>query len=174
MNTLLSRTQQAYNWINKYLDSIPTSRWDETPPVIDSNVSWQLGHLTLSAYFHSILVIKGHQPNILQAVPIKDYSRLYHRTAAREVVGKFSPEEMLGHWQIMQARSLEIIDSLTEEDLTSPLMPTDFPHPVASIKQEALEWNILHNHYHFGQLGLIRRVLIDESYDYFSGNLRGE
>ena len=171
---LLQRTQQAYDWINKYLNSISTDRWDETPPVVDSNVSWQLGHLTLSAYFHAVLVIKGHQPDILQAVPIKDYSRLYHRTAAREVIGQFSPEDMLAHWSIMQTRSLEIIGSLTEEDLESPLVPTDFPHPVANIKREALEWNILHNHYHFGQLGLIRRVLLGESYDYFSGNLRGE
>ncbi len=172
MSTLYDRTAYAYQWINKYLTDVPTERWEETPPQLASNVTWQLGHLTLSAYYHSIMVVTGHQPDLLARFPLGDYSKLFHRTKAADALGIIGPTVILQHWQLVTEQSLRTIRELPPEELPRPLVPHPYPHPVATTKEEALEWNVLHNHYHWGQLGMIRRALLAESFDYWSGNLK--
>ncbi|MEM1358134.1 MAG: DinB family protein [Bacteroidota bacterium] len=169
-NRLLDRTQYAYSWIDKYLTDIPDDRWDDTPPKLDSNLTWQLGHLTLSAYYHSIMVIKDHQPDILQVFPLREYSKLFHRGSARAVVGTFSPASLRANWRIICARSLQIIENISPQELLEPLVEQSYPHPIATTKEEALEWNVLHNHYHWGQVGMVRRALLQAPYDYWSNS----
>jgi hypothetical protein len=48
---MLSRqTHDAYNWINKLVKSVSYEKWDNTPSVIETSVSWQMGHLIMSLY----------------------------------------------------------------------------------------------------------------------------
>lgn len=69
IDILVKQTANAYDWANKLFDTISYEKWDVTPDVIDSNISWQAGHLVVSIYFNSVMVITGHQMNILQQVP---------------------------------------------------------------------------------------------------------
>ncbi|MEJ1240487.1 DinB family protein [Chryseolinea sp. T2] len=162
---LTTQTEGAYQWTFRMLDNVATDKWDIMPPTIDSTLSWQVGHLLVSHYFHSIWVIRGHQMDILQSIPLKVYGELYTDAPPVGSIGKSTPEQLLNHLRIMQDKSLAIISQLTDADLESPLEPTPLKHPVAKTKFEAIDWNIKHTMYHCGQIGIIRRV-VDQRFDF--------
>jgi len=162
---LVKQTTDAYDWTNKIINSIPQDKWDDTPEIIESNVSWQTGHLIMSFYYHSIMVIKGHQMDILQKVPLKEYDKLFTDATPKNSLGKTTPIELQNYLMIVQAKSIEVIKSLSEKDLESELLQTEVPHPIATNKFEALDWNIKHTMWHCGQLGILKRV-VHERYNF--------
>ena len=168
---LLAQTRGAYDWTNKLINSIHHNSWDTTPALIESNVSWQVGHLMVSFYYHSIMVIVGHQMDILEKVPLKEYDILFTAGQPQKVIGKINPEVLQAQLSLMELKSLEIIESLSERSLEEKLVPTPISHPIAKTKFEALDWNIKHTMWHCGQLGLLKRV-IHERYDFGLKNVR--
>lgn len=62
VDILLQQNKDAYQWVDNLISDIAIERWDDTPTGIDTNVNWQIGHLLLSYYFHTVMVIKGHDP----------------------------------------------------------------------------------------------------------------
>jgi len=156
---LAKQTESAYAWANKLIVSIPYEKWDTTPDIIESNITWQTGHLIVSFYYHTIMVIVGHQMDLLQQIPLKVYSQLFTNAAPVDAIGKTNPSPLQNHLFLMQQRSLEIIQSLSLADLEADLLPAPFPHPIAKNKYEALDWNIQHTMWHCGQIGLLKRVV---------------
>ncbi len=86
-------------------------------------------------------------------------------TSPSEMVGKTTPEVLRSHLIHMQEKSIEVINSLSPEDLQDDLEPTKIPHPVARIKFEAIDWNIKHVMRHCGQIASIMRI-VDKAYDF--------
>jgi uncharacterized damage-inducible protein DinB len=162
---LVNQTLNAYEWTNKLLAEIPFDKWEITPNVIKSNIAWQVGHLTVSHYFHSIMVIRGHQMDILQNLPMKEYSELFTASAPQLAVGRATSETLLDGLKMMQQKSVDILRSVSRSELASPLEPTPTPHPIATTKFEAIDWNIKHTMYHCGQIGLLSRV-VGKRYDF--------
>jgi hypothetical protein len=156
---LLQQTTSAYQWTNDLLDSLPYSCWQTLPPVLETNALWQAGHLLVSFYFNSILVIRGHQSTILQTVPLKLYSQLFTQANPALAVNQVDPDQLFNHMRTMQKHSIEIIKSVKEDELYTDLLPTQIVHPVAKTKLEALDWNIKHTLWHCGQIALITRVV---------------
>lgn len=157
---LSKQTKDTYQWIHKLVDSIPEEKWNETPEILESNVSWQVGHLVISIYYHSILVIKGHQEDTLKQVPIKKYSELYtFHSSPKNSAGKLTTTELKNHLEIIEKKSIEIINSLTQEELKNDLIPGKVEHPVAKTKFEAIDWNIKHTMWHCGQIASLKRTL---------------
>ena len=162
---LYDSTKDGYQWVEKLLDGIEYNLWDHIPSGIESSLSWQVGHLTLSFYYHTMMVIVGHQKDIIDAIPLKDYNKYFTQTQATVAVGKIAAEDLVEHFQIMTDKSLSIISSLTNEDLSSHLVETGHPHPVADTKRGALDWNIKHTMWHCGQIAMLRRIHF-ERYDF--------
>lgn len=162
---LTKQTEDAYDWTNKIIESIPFAKWDTIPSIVESNVSWQIGHLIMSHYFHSVMVIAGHQMDIIQKIPIKEYGKFYTNALPKDSVGKVDLHELLKNLKFVQQRSIEIISKLSDEELENDLEQTPTKHPIAKIKKEAIDWNIKHTMYHCGQIGLLKRV-VDERYDF--------
>jgi len=158
---LTRQTQGAYNWANKFVETIPFDKWKIIPDTIESSVNWQVGHLIVSVYYHSIMVIKGHRREILQKVPLKDYSELFSEASPKLSVGKVNSNDLLDHLKIVQEGSLLTISTLPVTELGNNLEPTSTPHPIAKTKQESIEWNIKHTMYHCGQIGILRRVIFE-------------
>jgi hypothetical protein len=157
--TILARqTSNTYNWVNRLLAAIPFEQWEETPDVINSNITWQAGHLVVSFYFHTIMVVKGHQMDVLQQMPMKEYSDWFTRSGAADARGKVASEKLLADVALMQVKSLAVMASLNDAALDNPLVPI-LPHPVARTIREALEWNVQHTMWHCGQIGTISRAL---------------
>ncbi len=162
---LTKQTTEAYEWVNKLVAPIPLAKWDELPGGLETNLTWQVGHLLLSYYYHSVMVIKGHQMDIIQKMPVREYSQSFNTAKPIDAVGKFQSNDLIKHFELMQHKSLSIIKSLSPDELQQPLEPTDQPHPIAKIKAEALDWNIKHTMWHCGQIGMLKRV-IDRRHDF--------
>ena len=165
VETLTKQTEDAYHWVNKLITPIPYEKWDIIPPVIESSISWQVGHLLMSFYYHSIMVIAGHQKEILEKVPLKEYSGLFTNANPRESIGRTNPLDLLNQLVLVEHTSLTIIQSLSADELERTLAPTKVPHPIAKNKFEALDWNIKHTMWHCGQIGMLKRI-VHERYDF--------
>ncbi|GAL85669.1 hypothetical protein MYP_2898 [Sporocytophaga myxococcoides] len=162
---LLKQTEDTYGWVNRLIASIPNDQWDITPEVIQMNVTWQVGHLMMSFYFHSVMVIVGHQMDIVGQIPLKNYDEVFTTGNPERIIGKYEPEQLMKDLMLVELKSLEVIKSLSDHDLRKSLHPTPVPHPIASSKLEALDWNIKHAMWHCGQLGLLKRI-VHERFDF--------
>lgn len=156
---LLNQTTNAYQWTNNLLNSLPADCWPTLPPVIETNALWQAGHLLVSIYFNTMVVIKGHQPGIFQSMPLKLYSQLFTQATPASAMNQVEPQQLFEHLKTMQNHSSEIIKSLTEHDLNALLVPGEIVHPVAKTKFEAINWNVNHTFWHCGQIAMIKRVV---------------
>ncbi|KEO72679.1 DinB family protein [Anditalea andensis] len=168
MNTvdlLANQTENAYEWTNKLIQSIPAEKWDVIPGQIRTNVTWQTGHLIMSFYFHSIMVIKGHQMDVIQKIPLQEYNRLFTKASPLNTIGKTTPTDLIAQLYFVQNKSLETIRSLQDVELLHELEKTDVPHPIAKNKFDALDWNIKHTMWHCGQLGILKRM-VDKRFDF--------
>lgn len=165
IDMLTRQTRDAYDWTNKIITSIPFEKWDVMPDVVESSVSWQVGHLLISFYYHSIMVVVGHQMDILQRIPLKDYDQFFTDAAPKDFLGKINPELLLAQLQLMEEKSLSVIASLNADDLEKNLFPSPIQHPVAKTKFEAIDWNIKHTMWHCGQLGILKRI-VHKRYDF--------
>nr|WP_295929505.1 DinB family protein [uncultured Dyadobacter sp.] len=165
LELLIHQNANAYEWTNKLVETIPFEKWEIIPDTIETSIAWQVGHLIVSHYFHSIMVIRGHQMDILRQMPIKEYSDLFTISFAEQSVGKFNPPQLLADLKTIQQKSLEILATLNIVELQSALEPTPTPHPIAKTKFEAIDWNVKHTMYHCGQIGILRRI-VDKRYDF--------
>lgn len=162
---LSKQTENAYEWTNKLISSIPKAKWDEIPSGIETHVSWQVGHLVISIYYHSVMTTVGHLRKVLDEIPLKMYSAHFNNAEPKNSVGTFEPDILQDHLGFIQQVSIKTIQSLTDEDLKSDVEPTRMPHPFAKTKFDAIDWNIKHTMWHCGQLGMIKRA-VDERYDF--------
>jgi hypothetical protein len=165
VEVLAWQTENVYQWTNKLIESVPLDRWEHSPEVLETNVAWQVGHLIMSHYFHTVMVIVGHQRDLLEKIPMRQYDEIFTNGQPSDVKGRVEPTQLLGQLKLMQGRSLEIIKSLAPENLHNALEPTRIPHPIAKTKFESLDWNIKHTMYHCGQIGTLKRV-VDKRYDF--------
>lgn len=162
---LARQTEDAYAWAHKLIDGIPQAKWEDIPEVIESSVSWQMGHLLVSYYYHTVMSIVGHQMSILSQVPIKEYSDRYSDASPRLSSGTSDLQTLRNHLTFVGEQSLQIIRALPLEELEQPLNPASLPHPIANTKFEALDWSVKHTMWHCGQLGILKRIL-DKRYDF--------
>ena len=163
---LTLQTESAFEWTGKLISAVPTEKWDILADGIESNLSWHIGHQIISIYYHTIMTTVGHIPELIEKVNLREYTMLCgYDTAPKDMVGKTSPEQLMVHLELMQERSLEIIRSLSENDLWEAVKPTKVPHPVAKTKFEAIDWNIKHTLWHCGQIATWKRM-VDHSHDF--------
>ncbi len=143
------------------LSDIPDDLWYTIPDVINTNIAWQVGHLTISQFFNGISVIVGFNKGAAEAFPIRKYSEQFTPGMTPDVVWELkpSPSEFMENLNKLNEVALSVLDTLKEIDLDAPLEPTKFPHPLATTKWESLTWNFRHESWHAGQISMIKRVL---------------
>lgn len=158
---LIKQTQDAHSWTNKLIDSIPMGHWDDTPGTLASNITWQVGHLVISEYYHAILVVTGFDEEITKKIDLKAHNQLYgYESVPEELIGKSDPEMLREQLQFMQNKVIQNVSALTLKDLESKVeQPIKQKHPVAKTKLEAVSWNIKHTMWHCGQVASIKRLI---------------
>lgn len=163
---LTKQTEDAFEWTNKLLDSIPMEKWDVIASGIESNINWQVGHQIVSIYYHTIMTTVGHISEIIEKLNLRRYTKMCtFDTLPKNMVGQTDPVQLLEHLKFMQEQSLAVIRSLSRKDLQNKVEPTKMPHPIAKTKFEAIDWNIKHVMWHCGQIATIKRI-VDNAYDY--------
>lgn len=157
---ILRETKVANRYTLHLLEKIPFDLWEITPAGLDTNVSWQVGHLILGICYNNILVVNGAISEALKALPMKAYFEVFGiGSNPKDYSGQFPPEQLLNDLKTMQQAALNVVQSLTEEELSQPLAPTKFPHPVAKLKTEAVNHSYHHTQWHNGQIAMLKRVL---------------
>ena len=144
----------------KILRETPFEIWYETPPIIESNIAWQVGHLIVSEYYHSIAVISGPNWDIFKEVLLTAYFPIYSmmtKSTSNEIQPK--PETLLRELEIINNYATSQFDTLKDADLDNLLEPTKMKHPIAKTKYEALTWSFRHEMWHLGQISTLKRVL---------------
>ena len=142
------------------LKKTPTELWYRTPEVIQSNIAWQVGHLIVSQFYHSIAVITKPDLKIYADIPLKEYFPIYSMKTKSTINDlQPSPEVLLSQLNLMNEYAKHSINSLFDEDLDKALVETKFPHPIAKTKYEALTWSFRHEMWHLGQIATLKRIL---------------
>ena len=142
-------------WTEKILSSFPKELWEISPKGFKTNMNWQVGHVIISTYFHSILCISGSDEEIKESFSPREYSTLYGMgsNALADLDTKPTASTMLDNLALLDQRSLDILDSLNVEDLDEKTL---LRNPVAKTKKDALVWTFKHRMWHTGQMALIK------------------
>lgn len=156
---LHEQTSDAYSWLNRLLDTIPTTYWSKTPPELGSNVLWQIGHLIMSIYYHSVMAAKGHHPEVVKNISLEEYNYWFTMASPREILDKIDINNLNKQLFLVEKISLDTIKSLSEINLKEHLEDLQPSHPIASTKYESLDWNIKHTMWHCGQIALLSRII---------------
>ncbi len=161
IEVLVEQTKEAHVWTNKLIDSVPMKRWEDTPSNLDTNISWQVGHLVISEFYHAILVVTGFDAEITQKINLKSYTEQFgYESNPLQIVGSSNPKELKEHLLFMQHKVIVNIKSLSLLDLNKAVEePTKRKHPVAKTKFDAISWNIKHTMWHCGQIACIKRLI---------------
>lgn len=167
LSLLCQQTRDAHSWTNKLLAEVPEDKWFIFPDNHSTNIAWQAGHILVSLHFHGIKVIRGPQSDLLAQMPMNRYLSLFAFGDHKELVQqeRVSISDLKSHLQLVQAKTIDLIESLQPEELASALEPTPIPHPIAKTKLEALSWNIKHTMWHCGQIGTLKSM-VDKPYEF--------
>lgn len=160
-----NQMQSARSHTKKLLTAIPQEKWLHIPAVINSNIAWQAGHLVISQFYHSVMVVAGAQTRPKKEVPIRQYASFFSRGGrpVAELPPELSPKNIIYHLDVINETAKEVLQQLTDAALDQPLEPTSYPHPIAKTKYEALCWCFRHEMWHCGQISLLGRVLGHET-----------
>lgn len=167
IDALLEQTRVAHEWTNKLIDSVPFEHWNDIPDTIESNISWQVGHLIISEYYHAIMVITGFDEEITTKIDLREHNQKYgYESIPQEQVEVADPKLLKEQLLFMQSKVIKNIALLTLEDLESNVeQPVKQKHPVATTKFDAISWNIKHTMWHCGQIATLKR-LINGGFDF--------
>jgi DinB superfamily len=163
IDTLLTLTTEAHTWTHKLIATVPDEKWLILPPIIESNIYWPIGHFIVTHFYHIITCLKTPEEDVLQLIPIKDYFPLFSAGSKPTTEPYMAVTQLRETLTKVELKLLEKIKSLDEKDLSSDLFPTQFPHPLAKTKLQALSWDMHHTMWHGGQIALIKRV-VDKSF----------
>ncbi len=157
---LLDQTASSHRWIEKLIDHVPAAKWGICPAGLNTSLKWQVGHLVLSQHYHAVMVIAGPQKDLLAQVPVKMYSEYFvFGDRIGEVDARFTPAQLRTSLRLVQEKALWTIGQLANDELAGPLFPRPVPHPVATTKAGAISWNVKHNMWHCGQIGMLARAM---------------
>ena len=92
---LSRQTENVYQWTNKLIESVPFDKWDVTPEVLETSVTWQVGHLIMSTYFHTVMVIVGHQKDVFEKIPLRQYDDIFTNGSPLDAKGNVDPVVIL-------------------------------------------------------------------------------
>lgn len=161
IDLLVKQTHDAHDWTNKLIDSIPMKHWEDTPSTLASNISWQVGHLVISEYYHAILVVTGFDEEIMKKIDLKSHNQYYgYESVPSELIKQSNPKLLKEQLLFMQNKVIKNISGLTLKDLENDVEePIKRKHPVAKTKLDAVSWNIKHTMWHCGQIASIKRLI---------------
>lgn len=137
--------------------------WKLTPPGLNTNINWQVGHITVGLYFQALVCIGGEREALKNVIPIQDLIRLYKMGTqpTENLPAKPDKEALLKALKIVYRQVDVALKSLEPADLD---LPTVVQHPVAKDRREVLSWCSHHQMWHNGIIAVIKRILVGNSF----------
>ncbi len=163
---LISQTREAHDWVNKLICDIPADIWFITPDILETNFAWQIGHLTLSQYYYTVVLITGPQKDFAEKINVKKYSPLFANGLKRkELFPEVTAIELVDIWGVMCDKTIQMLHTIQDEGLAEQIYKMPKLHPFVKTRQDSISWNIKHTMWHCGQMGIVKRV-IDKPFDF--------
>ena len=170
INLLKNQTIESHKWIDTLITDFPKEKWFETPKIVDSNIAWQIGHLTLSVYYYNVVLIGSPLEDISNKIGLKKYSEFFVGSDKKtELENHFTVDVLLENWNFLKMKSIEFIAKLNDKDIDLDIFKLPKEHPFAKSKLDAISWNIKHSMWHCGQMATITRI-IDKPFDITTRN----
>lgn len=137
--------------------------WKLTPPGVKTNINWQVGHIAVSLYFHSLVSTGGEREALKNLIPLQEYISTYKAGTSPEddLQGKPDKEALLKALRIIFRQVEVALGSMKEEELDQAV---EVPHPVAKTKREVLMWCSHHQMWHNGLISLLKRILVGKGF----------
>ncbi len=131
-----------------------------TPEILETNLAWQIGHLTLSQYYYAIVLIIGPQHDFSESINMKKYSRLFATGQKRkELSSEISGKELADNWQSIQTLTIQTLTNLQDSDINTETFKMQKSHPFVRTKENSISWNIKHTMWHCGQMAMLKRII---------------
>lgn len=137
-----------------YLDDMTDEELMKRPCEGCNHIKWQLGHLIASEH----QMVSGVAPDAMPALPDGFADKYSKETATSDDPSAFdSKEALLGLFKQQRAASVEVMNGMSDEDLSKPT-----PEGMQSYAPTAgAAFNLLGGHWlmHAGQWAVVRRQL---------------
>lgn len=157
--------KEQIEWVDNWTSNL-ISDIDETDCGIvenlDTSINWQIGHIIISKYFHSVQSIMDKDSGIIyeinKKVPINDLFKYYFAGSNPLEIWKNRPNKN----QLLKLRNeIDLATNRTLETLTENTLAerTEIGNPVAKTKYEALTFTFKHQMWHNGQIAMIKRII---------------
>ena len=163
LNLIRQQFKLSQEWTLKLVEELDEEYWKQTPPEINSNINWQVGHIAISLYFQALVCIGGSRDRIKNEVPVGELISLYKRgTQAAEMLEEKPTKDSL--LEVLKIIFNEVEKTLLELEPASLDEPVAVQHPVAKTRREVLSWCSHHQMWHNGIISLLKRVLTGQSF----------
>lgn len=153
---LLRQIRVATALLDRNLAGLREEECRTVPPSGGSSVQWIVGHLVASRA--GALRILGDSDS-----PCADRRALFGRGSSPEAAAKDGPsvEELRGDFGLLGGLIEKRLAAATSELLAQPL--PEPREPLGATAGSALAFLVLHEAYHIGQVGILRRALGHEA-----------
>jgi hypothetical protein len=141
-----------------FIKNIDLEKWSISPEILETNMNWQIGHITLANYLHGIASISGANEKVRERINMQNFIKFYGPNSAPNMFLDEKPknEELLKLYEfIFELIHLEI-SKIKIEELNSA---TEIPNPSAKTKYDALTTLFKHQSWHNGQIAILNRIL---------------
>lgn len=144
---------------DQLIKNIPSSKWNTTPSVLNTNMNWQIGHLILANYLHGIASLSGANEKVRKKIDLPNFIKFYgpKSTPIEFQEEKPTHQELIELYEFVFDLILKELETLSTDSL---LQPTEIPNPSAATKYDALITLFTHQYWHNGQIAILNRVLL--------------
>jgi hypothetical protein len=155
--------RMAQDWTIKLVGDLDAPFWKLTPPGLNTNINWQVGHITVGLYYQALVCVGGEREVIKNVIPLKELINAYKMGTdpTYNLQAKPDKESLLKALRIVYRQVDVTLNTLEPADLDQP---TEVQHPVAGNKREVLSWCSHHQMWHNGTISIIKRILVGNSF----------
>lgn len=158
--------KEQINWVNNWTKNLITNIDESQFGVVDSlgtSINWQIGHLLVSNYFHSIHSILPSEHIIVQSInskiPMDVYFKNYFAGSnpKAEWTERPNKEILLVLFSEINNATNAALEIVTDTDLEEQ---TEIKNPIAKTKYDALTFTFKHQMWHNGQIAMLKRIML--------------
>jgi hypothetical protein len=140
-----------------FLADLTPEEWFWSPPQYETHIAWQVMHIAVAQYMLCLRRVRGLRPEDEALCPGAYLPQFgVGSKPQRDPAANPSVEEIRRVFDGVYQRALVELPQCGDADLAVPL---EQPHPLFTIKLQAVEFAPHHEAVHSGQIAMLRRLM---------------
>ena len=159
---LKKQLKMAQDWTLDLVNELEDSFWKLTPPNVNTNINWQIGHIAVSLYHNALVCMGGSREALDNLFSVKELFGFYKAgtNPIESLPVKPDKKELIKALRLI-FRQVEVsLENLEEGELDHG---TELPHNRAATKRDLLLWCVHHQMWHNGVIAMLKRILLGKS-----------